>query len=213
MVNKIKILVTPDELTKNPKEIQSIFGDNYEIDFCIDKLNEHSKIILRLRTKNGAILGQEEISEEIINSCPNLKIFSRFGIGYDKINIEAATRKCVKVAITYNIAYKAVAMQTVDLLLSLAYNIKQYQIDFQNNKWSRYLNFIPQGKVLGIIGLGNIGLETALLVEQLGFQVAYFSRTEKKSGKERGYTYYKNVEELIAASDIVSLHLSKVNLL
>ena len=205
---RLKIYVSPEELSSTPGCVEQMFGDGYEIDFCRERIVDAGQLIRRLQDKSGAILGQEPVTREVLEACRKIQVLSRFGVGYDKIDVHAATQQNVKVAITYGAASKAVAKHALALLFALSYNIKLYQTQICDGQWERRQNFVPRGKIFGIIGLGSVGVETALLAEQMGYEVAYYSRTEKEFARKKGYRFYCTIEELIDNADIVSLHLS-----
>lgn len=207
MAEKIKILVTPQAFSKvefNPNEL---IGNNFQVDYTYEQLFEKDKLISKLSNVQGAVIGVEPITREVLEKCPNLKILSRFGVGYSSIDINVVKEKRVKVAVVPHSASRAVARHTVALVMALSHNIVDYARRDFDHLWDKKLNYNPEERTFGIIGLGNIGLEAAILLQQFGYKIAYYSREEKEEGVKRGFRYFNNVESLINHSDIVSLHL------
>lgn len=207
MTRAIKILVTPLAFSKISFDPNRVMGEEFQLDFTYDQLFKKSKLINKLSDVQGAVIGVENITKEVLEQVPSLKIISRFGGGYDSIDIEAAKDMGVKVAVVPHGYSKAVARHAIVLAMSLCHNIIDYARRPSEGLWNKKMNVSPSRKVFGVIGLGRIGLETAVLAQKMGFQVAYYSRGEKNEGKTKRFKYFDDIEKLIDNSDIISLHL------
>jgi D-3-phosphoglycerate dehydrogenase len=156
-----------------------------------------------------------KVPESVIEAAPNCRIICRLGIGLDNIDVAAATRRNIPVTNVPDYCLIEVAEHTIALLLSLARKVAFYH---HQTKQARYeLQAGPQlrrieGQALGIIGLGNIGRRVAEKAAAFGLRILANSRT-RTAGKKpaaRGETadiQFVDLDELLASSDYVSLHV------
>jgi len=108
---------------------------------------------------DSIIAGGETISAEIINASPNLRAIARTGVGYDAVDVPAATLRKIAVTITPGANQEAVAEQTFALLLALAKDVVQHDQTIRAGLWKRSPLPRPiRGRTMGLVGLGRIGL-------------------------------------------------------
>lgn len=161
------------------------------------------------------------ITRKILENARKLKVIARFGVGYDNIDVAAATEKGVVVTYTPGANTLSVAEYTVALMFTLAKQIIQADKALRERRWAMRLDYPGielAGKTLGIVGLGEIGSEVARLSKPLGMRVLYWSRTRKEDKeKTLGMEYVPFAEEdkkkglrvpekLLKESDFISIH-------
>ncbi|MDC3174452.1 NAD(P)-binding domain-containing protein, partial [Candidatus Pelagibacter sp.] len=112
----------------------------------------------------------------------------------------------VKNVVCKSIAH-AVSVHTVSLILALTQNLKLHIDDSKSGKWLRHLNLFSKNTSVGVVGAGKIGMKVITYLITLGFKVNYFSRKKKPSLSNIGAKYFKNVNNLLLKSDIVTLHI------
>ena len=134
---------------------------------------------------------------------PDLRVVANFGVGYDSVDVEAATRRGVVVANTPDVLTAATAELAVALLLTLLRRVAEGdRLVRRGAEWALAPTFMLgeglAGKTLGIVGLGRIGREVARLAEAFGIRVVH----------TRGSGPYEELplRQLLAEADIVSLH-------
>ena len=134
---------------------------------------------------------------------PDLRVVANFGVGYDSVDVEAATRRGVVVANTPDVLTAATAELAVALLLTLLRRVAEGdRLVRRGAEWALAPTFMLGeglvGKTLGIVGLGRIGREVARLAEAFGMRVVH----------TRGSGPYEELplRQLLAEADIVSLH-------
>lgn len=151
-------------------------------------------IIVRSATK---------VNKEFIDKCKNLKLIVRAGVGLDNIDVEYAKSKGIEVRNTPKATAISVAELTIGLMLSALRMIPYAHSSTKAGKWEKksLKGRELYGKRVGLVGLGNIGLEVAKRCEVFGAEIVYYDVVEKG--------IYKRLElpELFSTSDIVSLHL------
>ena len=164
-----------------------------------------------LREAVALVAGGERIDEEFLDRAPRLRLVARFGVGYDNVDVEACTRRGVYVTHTPGVLSGAVADLTWGLILSLARGLPGAD-RFVRERWAQGLERLPfgfdlEGKTLGIIGLGRIGAEVARRAQGFGVRVLYHDVVRKPELEEAYGVEYAPLEELLRASDIVSIHV------
>ena len=136
---KPKILITPQAFETLGNEIEKILGEKFRVQTTNGQLSNKAETIKILKDYDGCIIGSEKVDEEVLESCPNIKILSRFGSGYNSIDLNSAKNN--KVIITYvpNENPRAVARHTLGLMLSLTNNILQQDSLLKDGKWVKSL--------------------------------------------------------------------------
>jgi D-3-phosphoglycerate dehydrogenase len=151
------------------------------------------------------------IDAEALEHAPRLRVVARAGIGLDNVDVGAATRAGVMVvnAPTSNIV--SAAEHAIALLLALARNVPQAMASLRSGQWKRaaFTGIEMQGKVAGLLGLGKIGVLVAQRLAAFGMTViAYDPYVAAARGAQLGVRLV-SLEELLAESDVISVHLPK----
>jgi phosphoglycerate dehydrogenase-like enzyme len=167
----------------------------------------------QLQDANYIILRTLKLKEQIINSIPNLKLIQRWGVGYDTVDIKAAGNRNIPVAITSGMNAPSVSEMTVLLMLAVYRNLPLLHNNVLNGKWRgedgiASLSYVIDGKTVGLVGLGAIGKQVVQKVKAFGADVLYYDifRLSPEEEEKWGIKYV-GLEELLKASDIISLHL------
>ena len=135
-----------------------------------------------------------------------LKIIARWGVGYDSVDVAAATRSGIVVTYTPGLLDEAVAdYDRLVLLLSLARRVHEIHVAMQRGEWKNCWGDDIGGKTLGIVGLGRIG--KAVVRRAAGFNMRVLAHTaHPPSETENNGVEFVSLERLLAESDFVSLH-------
>jgi len=149
------------------------------------------------------VRGATKVNRELLDRCKNLKLVVRAGVGLDNIDVEYAKQKGIEVRNTPKATAISVAELTLGLILSALRMIPYAHISAKGGNWEkkRFMGSELYGKRVGLVGLGNIGLEVAKRCEAFGAEVVYYDIVD------RGIYRKLSLEELFRTSDIVSLHL------
>lgn len=154
----------------------------------------------------------EKIGKEIIDLGKNLKIIANYAVGYNNIDVAYAKERHIWVTNTPDILTPATADIAMALILSVSRRIiesDQFLREGKFNGWGANLMVgkALNGATLGIIGMGRIGLATALRAMGFEMNIVYYSRTRRPDLEQKyGFTYMPFLD-LVSASDIVSLHI------
>lgn len=153
---------------------------------------------------------------ETINAIPRLKLIQRWGVGFDKVDIAAAGRRNVPVAIAPGGNSTPVSELAVLLMLSVLRNLVRLHKGIEQGLWEKekYIDnaFVIRGKTVGLVGCGAIGAQVATKVQAFGADVIYYDirRLAIEDEVKLGLRYV-DLDTLLAEADIVSLHLPLVD--
>ena len=149
--------------------------------------------------------GKGQVNKALMESCKELEVVARCGVGLDNVDVKEATTRQVKVINAPGVNAATIAEHTLSLMLILIRNLypSVTQVKAGNWQWrNQYTGDELSGKTLGILGLGNIGKRVAKLAEAFGMQVIYWD-------KFVNHPDYPNLslEEVLQRSDIVTIHV------
>lgn len=156
--------------------------------------------------------GRGRIGEALLVRCPALQVIARAGAGLDNLDTQAAARRKIPVIFAPGANTNTVAEHTMALMLDLARGISRDARSVAAGRWedrARYKGDELGGLTLGIVGFGSIGRRVAMLATAFDMRVvvaAHPTRTEDGSGPTR-----MALRDLLATSDIVSLHVPLTN--
>ena len=169
-----------------------------------------------LEIADGIMAGGRTYDTALMEQAPRLLVITRIGIGYDKVDVEAATRHGIAVCNTPDAPTISTAECALTLMMSVARNVKSIENGLRdllesNNKrniWGEYKAVEMSGLQLGLVGLGRIGGHVAKVTKAMGMRVAtYDPFISKERAEQLGVERIESLEELLGMSDIVSLHL------
>jgi len=166
-----------------------------------------SELIGKVGQADAWIVGSYPIQAALLENASRLQVIAKHGIGIDNVDVPAATKKGILVAIAPGSNDQAVADLTMALLLSLVRSIPQANASVKSGRWERFKGFGLTGKTIGIIGLGHIGLNVANRVkgfdmEILGCDPFWPEERAQEIGIAR-----VDFETLIGKSDVITLHV------
>jgi D-3-phosphoglycerate dehydrogenase len=151
------------------------------------------------------------LDAEVIAAAPRLRVIARAGVGLENVEVPAATARGVMVvnAPTSNIV--SAAEQAVALLLAVARNTVSASVALKGGEWkrSKYTGVEVQGKTVGIVGLGRIGVLFAQRMAAFGTRlIAYDPYVQPARAAQLGVRMV-GLEELLRESDFISIHAPK----
>ncbi|MFY9891208.1 MAG: phosphoglycerate dehydrogenase [Streptosporangiaceae bacterium] len=173
---------------------------------------DRDKLLAALADVDAVIVrSATQIDAEAIAAGRHLRVVARAGVGLDNVDVEAATKAGVMVVNAPASNVVSAAEHAVALLLSLARNVPQAMAALKNGQWKRaaYTGVELQDKVAGILGLGRIG---ALVAERLAAfdmtVIAYDPYSPQARSTQLGVRMV-SLDELLAESDFISVHLPR----
>jgi len=154
------------------------------------------------------VRSETKVTARVIDAGRNLKVVGRAGVGVDNIDVGAATRKGILVVNAPRGNIIAAAEHTIALLTSLARNVPQADASVRRGEWTRarFTGTEIRGKVLGLIGLGNIGSEVAKRAQGLELDVIAYDPAVPAERAEQFNVELVTLAELLRRSDFISIH-------
>jgi len=145
--------------------------------------------------------GHDGVKPEIMAGCPNLKVVSCYGVGYDAIDTATCAARGIKVSHTPNVLNDDVANTALLLILAAARDLVFNDGYVRAGRWASEgntpLTRSPEGKRFAILGLGRIGERIAQKLEQFNGKIIYHTRTKK----DVAYEYYDDLTRMAQDSD------------
>lgn len=167
----------------------------------------HEELAELLHDVDGAIIASDRISAAVMDAAPRLRVIARPGVGFDSVDVDAATERGIAVCNMPGINRTAVSELTIALLLLCARRIPSNIDDVRAGSWQRLEGRELRGATLGLVGLGAIGKAVAELVRGFGMTVLAYDKVPDPEFAERQGVRYVGIEELLRESDYVSLHM------
>ena len=185
----------------------SLKSAGHEFIYYTTKETQQDKLLARVQDADIIMLANQPLSAEIINACPNLKMLSVAFTGVDHVALDACRARKIMVCNAAGYSTNAVAELTFGLAISVIRNIVPCDARCRNAETKDGLvGFELFGKTFGVIGTGAIGSRVAKIAAAFGCKVLAYSRTEKQELVAAGVKYV-SLDELLAESDFVSLHV------
>jgi glyoxylate reductase len=181
----------PEELPPTPEELETLLQD---CDGAVTLLTDH-------------------IDGPLLDRLPNLRVVSNFAVGFDNIDVPAATERGVLVCNTPDVLTNATADATWSLLLAAARRIPEAQEYVREGHWKTWgplllLGQEVSGATIGIVGLGRIGKEVAKRARGFGMRILANDSYEDAAFAEEFGVSYVPLDQLLEESDFVTLHVA-----
>lgn len=202
-----KIVIVDSDFANNELEERMAHEAGVEIALFQDR--SPKGIIANAADADGIVTSYGNFPKEVFEALTNLKVVSRTGVGYDSIDLEAATEHGVAICTVPGYGTEVVSDHAITLALSSLRRINEIDADMRNGIWD-YARHRPlgqcRGRTFGVVGMGEIGRAAARKANGLGFKVVCYSRSLKPGRiTPEGYPVL-SLEELLATCDVVSFH-------
>ncbi|TNE53585.1 MAG: hypothetical protein EP338_11025 [Bacteroidetes bacterium] len=207
----MKLLLTSTSFQDAPGAHQELLNEQgFEIDRMRGPLTD-DELRPVIANYDAVICGDDEYTEEIlkIGKAGKLKYISKYGVGLDKIDLEAARALEIPVTNCPGVNQVSVAEHVFALILSFVKNIHlEYNIT-RAGGWKRHVSTEIHGKTMGIVGLGAIGKEVAKRAHGFGLNVVAFDKFVSADFiRENDYIQtVDSMEDLAKQADIITLHV------
>jgi phosphoglycerate dehydrogenase-like enzyme len=154
----------------------------------------------------GLITALEPVTARVLAAAPRLRVICTTGVGYDHIDVEAATARGVTVCTSAGSNHQAVAELTVGLMVAVARQVVVGDRLLRGGGWERLVGPELWGKTLGIVGLGRVGKSVALLARAFGMRVVATDVVLDHTFGSAHAVEYVPLPKLLRSADFVSLH-------
>lgn len=202
-----KVLVTPDIFHKDA--VNQLLEAGFEVDFTeptrrvtVDEVRR--KIV----DADAYVVGSNPLDAETIDCGKELKLITRFGVGYDSIDWKHAMHKHIPVTVTAGTNEQSVADMAFALMLSVSRKIPSFDRSIREGLWTpQILGQEIWSKTIGILGTGRIGKAVAKRARGFDMKIIAYDTYQDPEWAEQAGVCYVPLEQLIAESDYITLHL------
>ncbi len=207
----MRILVT----RRWPDAVERALGERYDVVF-----NESDEALSQ--SDLAAAMGEfdvlaptvsDRIDAAVIAGGDRIKLIANYGVGFDHIDIAAASANGIAVTNTPGVLTDATADLALTLILMAARRAGEGERELRSGAWSGWrpthlIGSALKDKVLGVVGFGRIGVATAARAHHgFGMKIAYFARGPKDGAAALDAEFCATLPDLLAKSDFVSLHV------
>jgi len=208
----MKVLITG----RLPEEIIAFIKKEHKIEINEeDRPIDRKKLLDSIGDKQGLLcMITDQIDKELLGRASHLRMVSNCAVGYNNIDIKAATERGILVSNTPGVLTDATADITFALILSIARRVVEGDNMTRQGKFRFWapLHFLGRevtGKKLGIIGLGRIGKAVARRAKGFDMKILYYDRNRLEASEEKTLeAQYVGLKTLLSEADFVSLHVS-----
>lgn len=188
-----------------------MLAGSHELDVWDDELPPPREELLRGVERADALVSllTDRVDEDVIAAAPNLRVIANYAVGYENIDVEAATRRGIIVTNTPDVLTETTADLAWALMLAVARRVPEgveYVREGQWRTWGPELLLGPDAwrATLGLVGLGRIG--SAVARRARGFEMRVLYNTPTPRPERAGDAEWVELDTLLAESDFVSIH-------
>lgn len=215
MADKKRKIVVLDGHTTNPGDLSwdglAALGDLRVYDRTPQ--SDEQEIIRKIGDAELVLVKKIFITKNIIDACPNMKYINMLATGYNMIDVAYAKEKGVLVANIPTYGSAAVSQYAIGLMLEACLHIGHHSATVYEGKWQNNIDWCYwdyplielDGKTLGILGLGKIGIHTAITAKALGMKVQAYDPYPTEVGAAAAT--YVDFDTLLKTSDIIAMHM------
>ena len=170
-------------------------------------------LLENVRETDGLLtLLTDRVDAALIDASQRLRVISNMAVGYDNIDVPAATKRGILVGITPGVLTETSADFAFALLMSAARRVVEADRYTRQGKWKTWgpmvlLGQDVHGATLGILGLGRIGVEMAKRAKGFGMKVIYHNRARRLDLESQLEVKYAGFSQLLAESDFITVHV------
>lgn len=205
---KHKVVITDHFFADSDIEIGILQNNNIE---CLPiHTKSEEKIISNCRDADGIIVQLAPITKEVIESLERCKIIARYGVGYDNVDVDTATKKGIIVSFVPDYCIDDVAEHTIGLLLDLVRKITLANNNVKNLNWNYTIAkpiYRLCSRTMGLVGFGNIARSVAYRAKGLGMEIIAYDPYVKQVEMEKLGVKKVSFPELLENADVISIHV------
>lgn len=208
-----RVLVTTTSFQDTPGFHHELLGEQgYELVSARGPLPEQ-EIYDLVGDVDGIICGDDAFTRKVLEKCkPRLRVLSKYGIGLDKIDLDAATELKIPVCFTPDVNHTTVAEHVFGMILNLIRQIGEQNAIIHGGGWKRMTGHEMWNKTMGVLGMGRIGKETAKRARAFGMKVigydVFWTDLNDYFAAEYGITRADSPEAVMKQADFMSLHMN-----
>lgn len=204
-----KIVVLDPITAETARRMRELLPEGMLLDHALNRDAAHLRELVA--TADFLVSGQIAVDAALLEAAPRAKLLHKWGVGVDNFDLDAARARGVTVARTTGSNALPVAEFTLGLMIALMRNLAFGHHTLRGGEWRTTTlpkpSFMLSGKTVGLIGYGAIGQNVARLLKPFNGRILYNKTRPLPAAEEAAQgVSYASVPEILAQSDIVSLH-------
>lgn len=169
---------------------------------------DQDAVIEALRDADVGLIDIQPYNEEIFSKIGDrLKLLVRFGVGYDKVDIDAAAKRGICAARTAGANKTGVAEMALTQMLAARRLLMVQRQVVESGIWTKHIGSELIGGTIGILGFGQIGKTLAKLLQGFGCEILVYGRTKDAQAEAEYGVRYADLDEIFTKADAISVHL------
>ena len=205
---EIKIAVTSRSFSKNRILREELLQKYKNVKFNDNGLKLRGDLLVDfLKHCQKAITALEIIDDNILSKLPELKVISKYGVGLDMIDMQAMQKHNVKLGWTGGVNRRSVSELVISFAIALLRHVPASHREVLSGTWRQHIGGHLSGRTVGIIGCGFVGKDLVKMLQPFGCPIL----VNDIKNYDEFYKQYNikavEKEELLAKSDIVTLHI------
>ena len=207
----MKILLTSTSFQDTPGTHHDLLNSqNFEIDTLRGPVTEEELLPI-IGNYDAVICGDDEYTEQVLikGKQGNLKYISKYGVGLDRINLNAAKKLDIHVTNCPGVNQISVSEHVLALIFAFEKNVLVQNESTKKGSWKRWIGNEIQGQTIGIIGLGSVGKELVKKSLALGMNVIGYDlfKNEEFIAAYPEMIFTENIEDIYKNANYISLHV------
>jgi len=203
-----KIAVASRSFSKHPvlrEELSELYS---HVQFNEEgKTYQGESLISFLKDHDSAIVGLEHLTGDVLTRLPQLKVISRFGVGLDTVDVKTAARLGIKLAVTAGANKRSVAELVIAFSIMMLRQLPLANQELRSGKWLQRKGRQLSDCTVGIIGMGAIGKDLALLLQAFNCNILTYDLVKHVDFCQQNQIQEVDLETLLQQSDIVTIHI------
>ena len=209
-MKKFRVVLT-DYMYETIQPFYDVYNQYEDIEFVPLQLTEKRDILRETEFADAVMVHFDQIDKDVISNLKNCRIIARSAVGYDNIDLDAASAAKIPVTNVPDYGVEEVSNHTLMMILNSAKKFNQLEANVKKGLWGDFAIAKPihavRGQTLGLLGCGRIARCLAVKAQVFGIKViAYDPYIKPEAVKDFGVTLVSR-EELLAQSDFISMHL------
>ncbi|MEQ6389028.1 C-terminal binding protein [Bacillaceae bacterium S4-13-58] len=207
-MSKFKVVVTDYEYDSFVPELEAL--RKLDVELVLEQCKTEDEVIAACKDADGLLVQYATISRRVMDNLEKCKVISRYGIGFNTVDIEAATEKGIIVGNVTDYCLDEVSDHAMALLLSSIRKVTKLNNTVKSGTWDFNVAtpiYRIRGRVLGLVGFGNIPQTLAKKAQAFGINVIAYDPFVPQEVAQKLNVELVSLEELCKQSDYVSVHL------
>ena len=209
-MKKFRVVLT-DYMYETIQPFYDVYNQYEDSEFVPLQLTEKRDILRETEFADAVMVHFDQIDKDVISNLKNCRIIARSAVGYDNIDLDAASAAKIPVTNVPDYCVEEVSNHTLMMILNSAKKFNQLEANVKKGLWGDFAIAKPihavRGQTLGLLGCGRIARCLAVKAQVFGIKViAYDPYIKPEAVKDFGVTLVSR-EELLAQSDFISMHL------